>query len=143
MSSLERESIKQLFRTKFQSTVDTSIVNFARSSYIYRKNKRKFDRQFQIFYPMKRAVRTLGDIQRFAKELIKESVAFHSDTDFYSYVDIHTGERTYSDDEAETRNKLMADSFYVCELLGVDIYEFMIDINIRETQFFRSLIPRS
>ncbi|WP_374163812.1 hypothetical protein [Arcticibacter sp. MXS-1] len=92
---------------------------------------------------MKSTVRTLADIEYFVKELIKESVAAHPDTDFYSFINIQTGERTYSDDEADTRNKLMADSFYVCERLGVDIYEFVMDINIRETQFLSSLILNS
>lgn len=89
---------------------------------------------------MKSTVRTLADIEYFVKVLIKESITVHPDTDFYSFINIRTGERTYSDDEADIRNKLMADSFNVCERLGVDIYEFVMDINIRETQFLSSLI---
>lgn len=91
---------------------------------------------------MERAVRSLRDIEHFVKELIKESVAVSPDNDLYSYVNIQTGERTYSDNEAETRNKLMADSFYVCGRSGVDIYKFMMNINIRDSQFLNSLIPR-
>ena len=82
---------------------------------------------------MKGAVRTLTDVEYFVKELIKESAAVHPDTDFHSYINIHTGERTYSDNEADTRNKLMTDSFEVCKSAGVDVCEFMMSISLRET----------
>jgi hypothetical protein len=82
---------------------------------------------------MIRAVRPLKDVDFFVKELIRESVIVHPDSDFYSYVNIQTGEKTYLDDEAAVRNELIAESFGVCERSNIDIYEFMMDISIRET----------
>ena len=78
-------------------------------------------------------INTPEDINIFAKELIAEGLNFHPDEDFRNYVNLETGEDTYTAEEAEIRNKLMARCFEICEREDIDIYNVTMEISLLET----------
>lgn len=82
---------------------------------------------------MLKQIKTTKDVVAFAKQLIKEGVNFHPDDEFKNYINLETNEPTYSTEEAEFRNKLMNQCFAVCEKNGVDIYDTMSEVALKET----------
>ena len=70
-------------------------------------------------------IKTIKDIELFAKKLTNEGVAFHPDDDFNDYINFNTGENYYSKEEANYRNRLMDQCFQICNRLQIDIYEVM------------------
>ena len=82
---------------------------------------------------MLKQINTSNDVVAFAKQLIKEGVNFHPDDDFKNYINLETDEPTYSNEEAELRNELMNQCFAVCEKNGVDIYDTMSEVALKET----------
>ena len=50
-------------------------------------------------------------------------VNFHPDDDFADYISLDDQTPTFSDEKAVVYNRLMDESFAVCEAAGVDIYE--------------------
>ena len=82
---------------------------------------------------MFKQINTSNDVVAFAKQLINEGVNFHPDDDFKNYINLETDEPTYSNEEAELRNELMNQCFAVCEKNGVDIYDTMIEVALKET----------
>ena len=75
-------------------------------------------------------IETLEDIQNFAKYLyLERGVAFHPDDDFADYENMETHEPTFSSQEVLLFNRLMKECFDVCELIGKDIYEDMIEFH--------------
>ena len=82
---------------------------------------------------MNREINDITDVKEFAAFLIGEGVAFHPDNNFNEYVNIETGEPTYSDEQAAERNKLMNRCFQVCEESGESIYEIMMGVYLKET----------
>jgi hypothetical protein len=89
---------------------------------------------------MIKAINTLVDVAAFAKEIIKDGVSFHPDDNFNDYVNFATNEQIYTDIEAERRNVLMNQCFEVCEKEDMDIYDFMLEILLKETGM-DSVIP--
>lgn len=81
------------------------------------------------------------DVKAFIRLLLSEGVNAHPDEDFNNYVDIHTGNSTYTADEAEKRNLLMEQAFKVSEDHGIDIYDLMQDIFLTGTGM-DNFIPR-
>ena len=82
---------------------------------------------------MLKQIKTTKDVVAFAKQLIKEGVNFHPDDDFNDYINLETEKPTYTKDEAEFRNELMNQCFAVCEKNGVDIYDTMSEVALKET----------
>lgn len=81
---------------------------------------------------MNSQIKSLADVEKFAKTLIAEGTSFHPDDDFCSYVN-ERSELVYTRHEGEWRNRLMENSFSVCDEEGVDIYSFMLEIYLKET----------
>jgi hypothetical protein len=76
----------------------------------------------------------MQDVAVFAKTLIEEEeLNLHPDDDFLNYVNLGTGEATYSREEACLRNSLMHDAFNVCEASNIDIYSFMQEIFMKSS----------
>ncbi|MHB8205953.1 hypothetical protein [Mucilaginibacter sp.] len=73
------------------------------------------------------------DVSTFFKDLIAEGINAHPDEDFSQYVNSETQESTFTAEEAEVRNHLMAISFNVCEKAGIDIYDLMQEIYLKGT----------
>jgi len=71
-------------------------------------------------------IKTVEDVQAFAEHLFNtERLNFHPDCDFREYVNMGSSERTYSEQDAEKRNRMMAECFRVCKKNKTDIYEVM------------------
>lgn len=72
-------------------------------------------------------ITTLEDVEQFVKYIYEElGVNFHPDDDFNDVVSIETGEKSFSENEAEIFNKLVEDCFNVCENNKVDLYEIAL-----------------
>jgi len=82
---------------------------------------------------MLKQITTTKDVAAFAKQLIKEGVSFHPDDDFDDYINLETKEPTYSKNEADFRNELMNQCFSICEKNGIDIYDTMNEVALKET----------
>jgi hypothetical protein len=78
-------------------------------------------------------IESLEDVAAFSKELILEGINFHPDDDFASYINTDTDELTYSPEESALRNNLMSQCFYVCERENIDIYNFTMEVYLKET----------
>lgn len=76
---------------------------------------------------MIQAITTLEDVKQFTNDLIGENLIFHPDDDFNDYIDVDNNP-IFTPQEAEIRNKLMSDSFDVCNANNVEIYELMLEI---------------
>lgn len=85
-------------------------------------------------------ITNIQHVVAFAKQLVAEEVNFHPDNDFKDYVNAETRQPTYSDEEANARNELMNQCFFVCERNGVDIYNLMGEVALTETSLGK-LIP--
>lgn len=65
----------------------------------------------------------LKDVVYFFEHLLYERhLSFHPDDDFNDYVSMETGENTFSKEEAKIYNRLMEESFEVCEINDTEIY---------------------
>ena len=73
------------------------------------------------------------DVIAFAKQLVNEGVNFHPDEDFKNYINTETSEPTYSEEEAELRNNLMTQCFVTCKENGIDVYDTMSEVVLKET----------
>lgn len=82
---------------------------------------------------MLKQIKTTKDAVAFAKQLIKEGVNFHPDDDFNNYINLETQEPTYTKAEANFRNELMNQCFAVYEKNGVDVYDTMSEVVLKET----------
>lgn len=78
-------------------------------------------------------INNLKDVSDFFYGLFKEGINAHPDDDFSQYINTETGEPTYMPDDAEMRNHLMRKSFEVCDKSGIDIYDLMQEIYLKET----------
>ncbi len=77
-------------------------------------------------------VKTVEDVRTFFNELQAERLNFQPDDDFADYVNYKTNEQTYTEQEAAERNRLLTQSFEVCERLGEDIYDVCIEIFMKD-----------
>lgn len=78
-------------------------------------------------------IRNTNDVIAFAKQLVIEGISFHPDDDFKDYINLKTKEPSYNKQEAKLRNKLMNQCFAVCKKEGVDIYDTMMEVTLKET----------
>ena len=84
---------------------------------------------------MIKQIRTTNDVVAYAKQLIKEGVNFHPDDDFNDYINLETQIPTYTKQEADFRNDLMSQCLKVCQKNGIDIYDTMNKVTLKETGF--------
>lgn len=78
-------------------------------------------------------INKLPDVEAFTKALINEGTSFHPDDDFTEYVNKTSGKPPYTPREAKFRNKLMERCFAVCTDEKVDVYDFMLEISLKES----------
>lgn len=79
------------------------------------------------------SINNLEDVAKFTSDLIAEGSTVHPDDDFHEFVNMSTGEPTYTQEQAEIRNALMGKAVKVCDENLVDVYDFMQDIFLKET----------
>lgn len=73
------------------------------------------------------SINSLSDVETFFNHLIlEENLNFHPDEDFRNYIHVQTGLPSYTEKEADDRNRLMDQAFEVCEMEGVEIYQIGI-----------------
>ncbi len=73
-------------------------------------------------------ITTIADVKAFFHHLVNErKVNFHPDDDFADYISVKEGTPTFTKDEVAVFNRLMEESFVVCEASGVDIYELGLE----------------
>jgi hypothetical protein len=83
--------------------------------------------------PLPESIKTLDDVLQFHRALWAEGLNYHPEEDFFNYVHIRNVDengnfiRTYTDEEATLRNKLLDQAYEVCEAAGVDICEVGLD----------------
>lgn len=78
-------------------------------------------------------IQTINDVKNYAAQLAHEGINFHPDTDFNEYVNVKTDEKSFTLEEAANRNNLMENCFKVCKDAGVDIYNIMNTVFLKET----------
>lgn len=72
-------------------------------------------------------ITSVADVKAFFHHLVDErKVNFHPDDDFADYISLDDQTPTFSDDEVILYNRLMEESFDICEVAGVDIYNLGI-----------------
>lgn len=77
---------------------------------------------------MLNTVSSVNDVRDFFKHLKNAGLNFHPDTDFRDYVNLETGEPTYTEKEVGQLNHLLKLGFDVCKQEEVDIYELAFEI---------------
>jgi hypothetical protein len=78
-------------------------------------------------------IETTANIKTFVEELLSEGVSFHPDDDFSDIVNIETDLPTYSDQQAEERNRLMAQCFLIAEQNEIDLYDLALELTLKDT----------
>lgn len=78
-------------------------------------------------------IKSLEDISEFVAQLVKEELNYHPDDDFENYVNIETGEPSYTLRQASLRNRLNIQCFEVCESAGADLYDISMEIFLKQT----------
>jgi hypothetical protein len=70
---------------------------------------------------------SVDDVRMFFHHLVEErKVNFHPDDDFADYISLKDHIPTFSDEEVVIYNRLMDESFDVCDKSNTDIYEIGI-----------------
>lgn len=73
-------------------------------------------------------IESIKDVETFFHHLIDErKVNFHPDDDFADYICFEDKTPTFTEDEVVIYNRLMDESFDVCEKAAVDIYGIGIE----------------
>lgn len=76
-----------------------------------------------MMYNSSSSIRTIEDVETFFHHIVFErKVNFHPDDMFENYVSCEGGVNTFSLGECAIYNRLMDESFKVCDKEGVDIY---------------------
>ena len=74
-------------------------------------------------------ITSVDDVKEFFHHLVGErNLNFHPDDRFEDYVSCDDGSNTFSQEECSVYNRLMDESFDVCEKNGVDIYAIGLDL---------------
>ena len=73
-------------------------------------------------------IKSVEDVKAFFHHLVDErKVNFHPDDDFADYVSYEEKTPTFTKEEVEVYNRLMEESFNVCNNSNVDIYDIGFD----------------
>jgi len=78
---------------------------------------------------MRKQIKTIDDVTSFFEHLVFErGLRFHPDTPFSDYVYVSTGNPTFTKDQVVFYEKLLAESFRVCQAYDRNIYSLAIDV---------------
>lgn len=74
-------------------------------------------------------MKTIDDVRAFFEELKQQGVNFHPDDNFNDYVDVETGQSSFSAAQAAELNDKLDQAFEVCAPYGENkIYELAIEV---------------
>lgn len=77
-----------------------------------------------MMYTTESHIINVKDIQTFFHYLVYEKhMSFHPDDDFHEYANFKTNELCFTKEEAVLFNRLITESFNICDNQGIDIYE--------------------
>ena len=80
-------------------------------------------------YNKETRITSVDDVKAFFHHLGNErNLNFHPDDRFEDYVSCDDGSNTFSQEECSVYNRLMDESFDVCEKNGVDIYAIGLEL---------------
>ena len=80
-------------------------------------------------YNKETRITSVDDVKAFFHHLVNErNLNFHPDDRFEDYVSCGDGSNTFSQEECSVYNRLMDESFDVCEKNGVDIYAIGLEL---------------
>jgi len=80
-------------------------------------------------------IKTINDVGHFFRHLIQnENLNLHPDEDFRNYIHVETGLPSYTQEEADFRNKLMETCFEVCCRENGDIYAIGLEMLFNRLQ---------
>lgn len=81
-------------------------------------------------YNSKTKISTIEDVEKFVKFIYEDlEVNFHPDDDFNDVINQETGEKSFSEVEANMYNNLVNECFNVCERENVDLYEIAYNLH--------------
>ena len=76
-------------------------------------------------------IKSVEDVKAFFHHLVDErKLNFHPDDDFANYISYDEKTPSFTKEEVKVYNRLMEESFIVCDAAGIDIYE----IGVQELQ---------
>lgn len=79
-------------------------------------------------YTLGSHIKSVKDVETFFHHIVFErKVNFHPDDSFEQYVSLNTQEPTFTSEECKIYDRLMDESFVICEKEGVDIYEIGLE----------------
>ena len=74
-------------------------------------------------------IRTVEDVKAFFHHLVDErKLNFHPDDNFADYISYEDKTPSFSEEEVSVYNRLMEESFDVCEKTDADVYEIGFDV---------------
>ena len=80
-------------------------------------------------YNKETRITSVDDVKAFFHHLVNErNLNLHPDDRFEDYVSCDDGSNTFSQEECSVYNRLMDESFDVCEKNGVDIYAIGLEL---------------
>ena len=80
-------------------------------------------------YNKETRITSVDDVKAFFHHLVSErNLNFHPDDRFEDYVSCDDGSNTFSQEECSVYNRLMDESFDVCEKNGADIYAIGLEL---------------
>ena len=78
---------------------------------------------------METEINNIEDVDRFFEMLCKDySLNFHPDNSFNEYVNLATGEKTFTEDESYYLDGVTEDCFVECKESEVDIYDLAEEV---------------
>ena len=83
-------------------------------------------------------IKSVEDVKTFFHHLVSErKLNFHLDDNFADYINYEDKTPSFTEDEVTVYNRLMEESFIVCEKVGIDIYAVGLD-ELQETMDFKT-----
>ena len=77
-------------------------------------------------------LKTIDDVKEFFTWLLDEGINFHPEDSFGKYINIETGEPSFSGPVAVELDDLMDQAWSICEKLGVDCCEVACEITLEK-----------
>lgn len=89
-------------------------------------------------YNMDSHIKSVEDVKTFFHHLVSEHrLNFHPDDDFADYINYEDKTSSFTEYEVTLYNRLMEESFIVCEKVGIDIYAVGLD-ELQEAMGFKT-----
>lgn len=79
-------------------------------------------------YSEKDKITSMEDVKDFFHHIVFEKkINFHPDEPFENYIEISSRKASLTNEECKVYNRLMEESFEICNTSGIDIYQIGLD----------------